>query len=267
MEPTTTDTRPLALVTGASGGIGLELALELARRGHDLVMVADDAELGGAAARVRELGAHVDTVRCDLRRAAAVEEVDVAVTRVGRPLAVAALNAGHGHGGSFVENDLADELSIIDLNVVSTVRLAKWVLRDMVAAGAGRVLVTSSVAAEMPGPYQAIYNASKAFLQSFGQGLQDELRETGVTLTLLLPGPTDTPFFARAGMLDTAMGQGPKDPASTVARQGVEALLAGQARVTGGRAATRAQELVLRFVPDRVTSLLHRGVARPGSGR
>jgi short-subunit dehydrogenase len=265
-DATARNARPLALVTGASSGIGLELARELARRGHDLLMVAEDEELNAAAAGVRELGAHVDVVRCDLRDSAGVDQVWAAVAVDGRPLAVAALNAGVGKGGPFVENELADELAVIDLNITSTVRLAKLVLRDMVARDTGRVLITSSIAAEMPGPFQAIYNASKSFLQSFAEALQNELKESGVTITSLMPGPTATEFFERAGLLDTRMGQGPKDDAATVARQGVDALLAGESRVTGGGLKTRLQDAATKIMPDKVKSAMHRAMAKPGSG-
>jgi uncharacterized protein len=179
---------------------------------------------------------------------------------------VAALNAGIGHGGAFLDNDIEDEVAIIDLNVTSTVRLAKLVLRDMVAAGEGRVLFTSSIASEMPGSFQAIYNASKSFVQSFAEALQDELKDTPVTITSLMPGPTDTEFFERAEMMDTKVGQGPKDDAAQVARQGVDALLAGKLRVTGGGIKTRVQDAASKVMPDRVKAAMHRNMAEPGSG-
>ena len=259
------DRRPLALVTGASSGIGRELALELARRGHDLVLVAEDAELDDAAAEVRAEGAQVRTVRCDLREPASVAGVHRAVLAEARPLAVAALNAGIGRGGAFVDNDIEDEVAVIDLNVTSTVRLAKLVLRDMVAAHQGRVLLTSSIASEMPGSFHAVYNASKSFVQSFAEALQEELKDTSVTITSLMPGPTDTEFFERAGMMDTKVGQGPKDDPAQVARQGVDALLAGELRVVGGGVRTRVQEAASKVVPDRVKAAMHRGMAEPGS--
>jgi uncharacterized protein len=262
----TAGARPLAAVTGASSGIGLELALELARRGYDLVLAAEDDELAGAAAAAESAGAHVDAVRCDLREASSVDIFHAAITSDGRPLEVIALNAGVGHGGAFIDNDLADELSIVDLNIISTLRLAKHVLPAMVARGSGRVLVTSSIASEMPGPFQAVYNASKSFLQSFTEALQNELKDTGVTLTSLMPGPTETEFFDRAEMNDTKMGQAKKDDPAVVARQGVDALLAGEPRVTGGGLMTRVQDIAAKVTPDRVKAALHRGMAEPGSG-
>lgn len=252
-------------MTGASSGIGREVASELARRGYDLVLGAEDDELEAAAEAVRQEGAGVATVRCDLREPAGVEAFYGEIRADGRPLEVIALNAGVGKGGAFIDNELEDELSVIELNVTSTVHLAKLVLRDMVARDQGRVLITSSIASEMPGSFQAIYNASKSFLQSFAEALQNELKDTKVTITSLMPGPTDTEFFERAEMMDTKIGQGPKDDAPTVARQGVDALLAGKPRVTGGGLKTRVQDAATKVMPDRLKAAMHRSMAEPGS--
>jgi short-subunit dehydrogenase len=264
--PSTPSTRPLAAVTGASSGIGFHLARELAERGYDLVVGAEDAELVAATRRLEEAGAAVTPVRSDLRDAAGVTAFHTAVLTDGRPLEVLALNAGVGRGGPFIENDLEDELSIVDLNITSTLRLAKLALPAMVERGSGRVLVTSSIASEMPGSFQAVYNASKSFLQSFTEALQEELKDSGVTLTSLMPGPTDTEFFERAEMMDTKIGQGKKDDPATVARQGIDALLEGKPRVTGGGAMTRVQDAASKVLPDAVKAKLHRGMAEPGSG-
>jgi short-subunit dehydrogenase len=190
--------RPFAVVTGASSGIGLHVGLELARRGYDLLVCAEDAELEEAAAAMRAEGAQVETAQLDLRDPDNVADLHARATAAGRTLDVAVLNAGIGRGGAFVDNDVADEQAIVDLNVTSTMRLAKLVLRDMVAADHGRVLFTSSIASEMPGSFQAVYNASKSFVQSLAEALQDELKDSAVTITSLMPGPTDTEFFARA---------------------------------------------------------------------
>lgn len=256
--------RPLALVTGASSGIGRHLALELADRGYDLVVCAEDAELDDTAADVLARGVGVDTVRLDLRDPANVDELYARAT-ARRPLAVACLNAGVGRGGAFVDTDLDDEQEVIDLNVTSTTRLAKRVLRDMVDADTGRVLFTSSIASEMPGSFQAVYNASKSFVQSLAEALQDELKDSAVTITSLMPGPTETEFFERADMMDTKIGTSEKDDAAKVAAQGVDALLAGDLRVTGGGLSTRVQDLAAKVVPDRVKAAMHRRMAEPGS--
>ncbi len=213
---TTPEERPLALVTGASSGIGYELARQFADHGFDLIVTAEDAQLAAAARHLRDDGAQVTAVRTDLSTASGVDELYDAVRATGRPLAAAALNAGVGAGGAFAtDTDLADELRIVDLNVRCTVHLAKHVVRDMVARDEGRILFTSSIASTMPGAFQAVYNASKSFVQSFALALREELKDTGVTVTSLMPGPTDTEFFARADMLDTKVGAGPKDDPPT----------------------------------------------------
>jgi uncharacterized protein len=260
-----TDPRPLALVTGASSGIGFELARRFAEAGFDLVVNAEDAAIDTAAAQLRGSGTAVSAFRADLRTADGVQALHAAVQATGRPLAAAALNAGVGHGGPFVENDLDAELAIIDLNVTSTVRLAKLVLRDMVARDEGRVLFTSSIASTMPGSFQAVYNASKSFVQSFAEALVEELADTGVTVTSLMPGPTDTEFFERAEMLDTRVGAGSKDDPAQVARQGFEALMAGEQKVVAGSLSTKAQGMANSVLPDRLKSKAHRKMAEPGS--
>lgn len=260
--------RPLAVVTGASSGIGLELARQFVHHDFDLLVAAEDAEIAVAAAVLRaESSGQVDHVQVDLRDEQGVADLYARIRADGRPLAAIALNAGHGQGGAFVDTDLADELSIIDLNITSTVRLAKLVLRDMVAADEGRVLVTSSIASTMPGSFQAVYNASKSFLQSFTEALQNELKDTGVTLTSLMPGPTDTDFFERADMADdTLVGTSKKDDPAQVAQQGFDALMAGRARVVGGGLKTKVQEAAGKAMPDRLKAAMHRRMAEPGSG-
>ncbi|MFG2539358.1 SDR family NAD(P)-dependent oxidoreductase [Streptomyces sp. NPDC048511] len=259
--------KPLALVTGASSGIGLELARQLAERGFDLVINAeDDARLHRAAEEIRTAGAHVQTVRADLRIHEETEALFAAATSLGRPLDVVALNAGVGRGGAFTDTDLTDELEIIDLNVRSTVHLAKRVTRDMVARDAGRILVTSSIASTMPGSFQAVYNASKSFLQSFAEALQNELKDTGITVTSLMPGPTETDFFHRADMDDTKVGQQKKDDPAQVARQGLDALFGGKDKLVAGSLKTRAQGLTNKVLPDTAKSEAHRKMAEPGSG-
>ena len=257
--------RPLAHVTGASSGIGLELARQFAQTGFDLVVNAEDAGLAPAAQELRATGATVTEVRSDLRTAEGVDTVWATVTTAGRPLAAAALNAGVGQGGAFVNNAIDGEQEIIDVNITSTVRLAKLVLRDMVGRGEGRVPFTSSIASTMPGSFQAVYNASKSFVQSFAEALQEELKDTGVTITSLMPGPTETNFFHRAEMDDTKIGASSKDSAAEVAEQGFTALMKGEKKLVGGGMTTKAQAAAARILPDSAKAKLHRGMAAPGS--
>ncbi|MFI6350335.1 SDR family NAD(P)-dependent oxidoreductase [Streptomyces sp. NPDC050560] len=257
--------KPLAVVTGASSGIGRELAKEFADHGFDLVVAAEDYRIEDAGDEVRAHGADVLTVRADLATRRGLDRLTAALFAGARPVAAAALNAGVGQGGSFVHTDLADEERIIDLNVTSTVALAKNLLPAMVERGTGRVLFTSSLAATMPGAYQAVYNASKSFVQSFAEALMTELEGTGVTVTSLMPGATDTEFFERADMLDTRLGSGDKDDPGLVARQGFEAMMAGRPRVVAGSPGTKAQELANKGLPDRAKSRLHGRMAEPGS--
>ncbi|GGU39575.1 oxidoreductase [Streptomyces lavendofoliae] len=255
--------KPLAVVTGASSGIGLALARVFAGRGFDLVVCAEDAAVTAVADELRDLGAGVVAVRADLAVYDGVEQLYAAVLATGRPVAAAVLNAGVGAGGAFTDVDLADHARIIDLNVSSTVHLAHRLLPGMIAAGAGRLMITSSVASMAPGPFQSVYNASKSFLQSFAQALREELRGTGVTVTVLMPGPTRTAFFRRAGMAGTRLGRMVKDDPAVVAEQGFAALRRGRGRVTAGSAATRVLGTVVKPLPDRLTALGQRFLSEP----
>ncbi len=255
--------RPFAVVTGASSGIGFELAKQFAINGFDLLITAEDAELMTAAQRLEQTGSQVEVVRVDLTGDDGVDELFRRITATGRPVAAIALNAGIGGGGAFLDSDLDDELRIIDLNVRSTVHLARHVLPEMVARGEGRVLFTSSIASGMPGSFQAVYNASKSFVQSLSLALRDELRDTGVTVTSLMPGPTETEFFERADMLDTKVGESKKDDPADVARQGFEALMAGKERVVAGSLATKLEGRGSRFIPDSIKAKMHRQMAEP----
>jgi uncharacterized protein len=234
--------RPLAVVTGASSGIGFELARQFALNGFDLIIAAEDDELSEAAYAL-----HADPVQVDLATEAGVETLYTRIKETGRPIAAIALNAGIGAGGPFVDTDLDDELKLIDLNIRSTVHLAKYVVRDMVEQNEGRILFTS-------------------FIQSFALALRNELKETDVTVTSLMPGPTDTEFFERAGMEDTRVGSGSKDDPEEVARDGFQALMAGEERVVSASLSTKAQGHGSRLMPDKVKAEMHRRMAEPGSG-
>jgi short-subunit dehydrogenase len=260
-------TRQLAVVTGASSGIGLELAKQFAANDFDLVISAEDAELAAAERELSGLGAGVEAVQVDLATEGGVNELWSRISARGRPVDAIALNAGIGAGGAFAtDTSLVDELKLIDLNVRGTVHLAKLVVRDMVTRDEGRILFTSSIASTMPGAFQAVYNASKSFVQSFALALREELKDTGVTITSLMPGPTDTEFFERADMLDTKVGSGDKDDPADVARDGFEALMAGKDRAVSASLSTKLQGRGSRFLPDSAKAKMHRSMAEPGSG-
>lgn len=259
--------RPLAVVTGASSGIGYELARQFARNGFDLLVVAEDAGIEDAARHLEGMGARVGRVRLDLAKYEGVEALYTRIQAEGRPVAAIAINAGVGVGGDFARDTaLEDELNLISLNVTSSVHLAKRVVKDMVATGEGRILFTSSIAAVMPGPFEAVYAASKAFLLSFSEAIRNELKDTGVTVTALMPGPTETNFFHRAGMDDTRVGQDKKDSAELVARQGFEALMAGEDKVVAGSLKNKAMAAAASVLPPAAVAQMHRTLSEPGSG-
>jgi short-subunit dehydrogenase len=258
-----------AVVTGASSGIGYELAKQFAEHGYDLLITAEGEDIEQAAADLRRDGRNqVHAVRADLATYDGVEELYRAIRATGRPVDAVALNAGRGIGGDFArQTRLEDELNVIDVNVTSTVHLAKRVLPEMVERNAGRVLFTSSVASMMPGTYQAVYNASKSFVQSFAEALREELKDTDVTVTSLMPGPTETNFFHRAEMDDTRVGSSSsKDDPALVAEQGFEALMKGKEKVVAGSAKTKVQGAASKVMPDSAKAKMHSKMAEPGSG-
>jgi len=264
--------RPLALITGASSGIGYELARQFAMDGHDLVITATtEAGLDSAAGELRSLGAQVTTVVADLTDFDGVETLYAAVRGAGRPLAAAALNAGVGLGGYFVGGtDLQREIAMIQLNTISQVHLTKRLLPDMVAQGAGKLLFTASISGTMPTPYEAVYGATKAFLVSFAEAVKSELKDSGVegiTITLLMPGQVDTNFWPRADMLTNKLGVGEKASPAKVAEEGYAAFKEGKDRIVAGLTSSKfIGNVVNNLAPDTVKAALHAAQAKPGSG-
>jgi short-subunit dehydrogenase len=258
-------TRPLAIVTGASTGIGYELALVCARNGFDLVVAADEAKIHQSAADFRQAGAQVvEAVEADLATLAGNDALYERVTSLSRPVDALLANAGRGLGKGFLDQNFTDVQHVIETNVTGTLYLIHKVGQDMRRRDRGRILITGSIAGYMPGSFQAVYNASKAFLDSFSLALRDELKETGVTVTVLEPGPTETEFFDRAGLKDTKMGASKKDDAAMVAQTGFDAMMRGDGDVVSGWK-NKVQTTLANVLPAGMLAAQHRKMAEPGS--
>lgn len=253
----------LALVTGASTGIGRAFAQVLVENGYDVVVAADEPEIHQAAAELAASGQQAVAVQTDLATEAGVQDLWEAATKNGRMPSIGVLNAGIGVNGRFDQTALEDDLALVDLNVRSTVHLAKLLTREMVRNGEGRLLVTSSIAAVAPGPYMATYAASKAFVHSFAEGIRQELKDTGVTVTSLMPGPTDTEFFSRAEMEDTKLAQADRDDPYDVAREAFDALMAGRSSVVSGSFTNRIQAELGTHLPDALAAPILARMAKP----
>lgn len=255
----------LAVITGASSGIGFELAKQFAQHGFDLLVTAEGDDINAAADTLRSLGARVDTVEANLATYDGVEKVYGKIKSMGRPVDAVAINAGVGVGGAFIDTDLNEDLNLIALNVTSSVHLAYRVLKDMAARGEGRVLFTSSIAADGPGPFESCYAASKAFILSFAEAVRNELKDTGVSVTALQPGPTATNFFNRAHMEDTKVATGKKSDPANIARAGFDALMSGEDHVVAGSMKTKAQGVMSHVAPETMKAEQHRKESAPGS--
>ncbi len=243
-------TKQFAVVTGASSGIGLELAKQFAQHDFDVLIAADGDGINAAARELEALGAKVESVQVDLASHDGVHKLQSAIQSSGRPVDAIALNAGIGVSGPFAETDLSQELQMVNLNVVSTLHLAKYIVKDMVARHAGRILFTASIAGTMPTPYEAVYGATKAFVRSLSQSLREELKDSGVSVTALMPGATETNFFHRAGADDTKLGASEKDDPAEVAKEGYEALMAGKDHVVAGSFKNKLQAAAGYALPD-----------------
>ena len=256
--------RELAVVTGASTGIGYEFAKIAAQDGYDLVVVADEPQIEEAARKLGQLGTKVEAVQADL---ATEHGVSALWDRIeDRRVDVLFANAGRGLGGAFLDQDWDRIKHVIDTNVTATVSLTHKVGRQMRGRGAGKILLTGSIAGFIPGAFQAVYNSTKAFVDSFAEALRNELEDTAVTVTCLEPGPTDTPFFERADMMDTSVGQddSKEDPVKT-ARTGYDALQSGKGQVASG-IMNKIQTVFAGIIPDAVLAQMHRRMAEPGTG-
>lgn len=254
----------LALVTGASSGIGLSLARELSSRGYDLVICSAGERIDDAAETLRS-ASNVTAITADLSTHEGVDSFWSQVCDLGRPVDVACINAGVGVGGQFWETDLEEELKMIELNCTGTVHLAKHVVRHMRELNTGKILFTSSIAGEMVAPREAVYAATKAFVLSFAHSLRYELRETSISVTALQPGPTDTDFFHRAGMDDTQVGREGKKQSKPddVAKDGLDALFAGKDHVYSHSTSTKLEGAMANLVPGSVKASMHEKMTKP----
>lgn len=256
--------RPLAVVTGASSGIGYELAKCCARNGFDLVIAADDAAINDAAGAFRQLGAAVQAVETDL---STIEGVDRLCDAIGtRPVGALLANAGRGLGKGFLDQPFDAVRGIIDTNITGTLYLIQRIGRGMRSHGRGRILITGSIAGFAPGTYQAVYNASKAFLDSFSFALRHEVAGNGITVTCLMPGATETDFFEKADMLDTKIGTMKKDDPAMVAEKGFKAMMNGEGDVVTGWH-NKLMTAIASVTPAGVLAEAHRLATQPGSAR
>lgn len=262
----TVSNRKFAVITGASSGIGLELARQCIEHDFDIMIAAEDTGIHEAARHLGAAGAVVIPVHCDLATYEGCEKLVAAVNESNRHLDALLLNAGVGVGGSFVQTDLEDELKMIALNANAVVHLAKRLVPRMVNRGEGRVMITASVASTSPAPFLAVYGATKAFDLSFAEALRFELKDTGVTVTALQPGATDTEFFERAEMENTKVAQGKKDDPADVAKKGFEAMIAGKDKVIAASMKSKLEGLAGEILPEPTKAKMQGGQTRPGSG-
>ena len=254
-----------AIVTGASTGIGFELASIAAEQGYDLLIAADEPLIDAAAADFRRHGVEVRSVEADL---STIEGVDALLNAAGgRKVDILCANAGRGLGRAFLEQDVGDWRRVIDTNVTGTVYLLQKALAGMVARGSGKVLVTGSIAGYMPGSFNAVYNGTKAFIDNFTDALRNELKDSeGVSLTTLMPGPTETEFFERADLMDTKVGQREKDDPAKVARDGWDAMMKGEAHIVSGWK-NKVQKTMANVTPASALAEMHRSMAEPGTAK
>lgn len=259
----TKNTGKLAIVTGASTGIGYELAKCCAEDGFDLLIAADEPEIQQAADDFKKLGVNVEAIEADLATTEGVDTLYAAIAE--RPVDALLANAGRGLGGAFLDQEFDDVRHILDTNITGTIYLAQKVGRDMRSRGQGRILFTGSIAGFMPGSFNAAYNGTKAFIDSFSFALRNELKDSGVTVTCLMPGATETEFFERADMLDTKVGQSKKDDPVDVAKVGFEAMMNGEGDVVAGWK-NKLQSAAALITPSDVLAEQHRKMAAPGSG-
>lgn len=265
MNPTQSG-KGLAVITGASTGIGFELAKCAAQEGYDLVIAANEPRIQEAAMKLKEFGVQVEAMQVDLATRDGVRQLAEGISSLTRPVDLLMANAGTGLGDGFLDEDPEKVQRVIDTNITGTLYLVHAIGNQMRMRGAGRILFTGSIAGFMPGPFQAVYNSTKAFINSFSFALRDELKDTGVTVTCLMPGATDTEFFERAGLTDTALGQAKKDDPAFVAQIGFKAMMDGEGDVVAGWK-NKIMSAAANVTPAGMLAGQHRKLAEPGSGK
>src|SRR3954449_226491 len=238
--------------------------MQCAKNGFDLLIAADEPEINQAADAVRSLGVRVEAVQADL---ATLEGVDQLYARIaGRPVDALLANAGRGLGKGFLDQDFTEVRRVVDTNITGTIYLIQKVGRDMRARGSGRILLTGSIAGFTPGSIQAVYNGTKAFIDSFSFALRNELKDTGVTVTCLMPGATETEVFERAGMEDTKVGTMEKDDPADVAKTGFDAIMKGEGDVVSGWK-NKLQAAIASVTPAGMLAEPHCKQAEPGTAQ
>jgi uncharacterized protein len=259
--------RPLALITGASSGIGFELASCCLRDGYDLLIAANEPAIHTAATDLKALASErnalVFALETDLSTESGCDQLVAALE--GRPVDALLANAGVGLGKAFLDQDVEAWSHVIDTNIFGTLYIIQTIGKQMRARGEGRILITGSIAGFMPGTFQAVYNGSKAFLDSFSFALRHELQDSGVTVTCLMPGATETEFFERAEMMDTKIGTTKKDDPAFVAQQGYDAMNKGEGQVIAGWM-NKMQAAIAHLAPADMTARMHAKMAAPGTG-
>ncbi|PKR89820.1 oxidoreductase [Pleomorphomonas diazotrophica] len=257
--------RGIAVITGASTGIGLELTRCAAADGYDLVIAADEPAIHEAADLLGEHGVNIRAVEADLSTPEGIARLIDVIDADGRPVELLMANAGRGLGHAFLDQSFDDIRRVVDTNIMGTLDLVHRVGRQMREQRYGRILFTGSIAGYIPGAFQAVYNATKAFVDSFAYALREELSDTGVRVTVLMPGPTETEFFERADLMDTKMAQAEKDDAGYVARAGYRAMMNGEADIVTGWS-NKLQTAMASFMSPESLARGHRKLAEPGSG-
>jgi len=250
----------LAVITGASTGIGKEIAKIAAGEGYDLIIVADEPQIDAAAGELNGFGVDVQTVEADLSTFDGNDRLLAACG--GRPIDVLVANAGRGLGQGFLQQDPAEWRKVIDTNVTGTTYLLQKVLQQMVPRNEGNVLITGSIAGLIPGAWQAVYNGTKAYLDSLSYAIREEIKDTDVNVTVLMPGPTETEFFRRADMENTPVGESEKADAAKVAQDGWSAMTSRKPHVVSGFM-NKVQATMSHITPDTLNAKMHTGMAKP----